>query len=98
MKRVFRIQGEGKVNDIGLRGLTEYPAANDLNPRVTVIQGLIPLCLQAVGDLLRDDVARLAAPAAGTPAPGAARAGVVECPGRVGSVYLLDQELPLPVP
>jgi hypothetical protein len=90
MKRVFRVQGEGKVNDIGLRGLTEYPAVNDLNPRVTVIQALIPLGLHTVGDLLQDEVAR--------PHRGAARAGVVECPGGVGSVYLQDQKLPLPVP
>ena len=42
MKRVFRFQGEGEMNDIGLRGLTEYPAVNDLNPRVTIIQALTP--------------------------------------------------------
>ncbi len=34
MKRVFRIQGEGKVKDIGLRGPAEYPAGDDLNARV----------------------------------------------------------------
>ncbi len=95
MKRVFRIQGEGKVKDIGLRGLAEYPAVNDLNPRVAVIQALIPLGLQAVGDLLRDEVARLAGPRY---ARTGGQPGLVRWSAQGGSVYLLDQKLSMPVP
>lgn len=95
MKRVFRIQGKGKVNDIGLRGLADYPAVDDLDPRVAVIQALIPLGLQAVGELLQDEVTRLAgrryARTGGQP-------GLVRWSAQGGSVYLLDQKLPVSVP
>jgi transposase-like protein len=95
MKRVFRIEGGGKVKDIGLRGLAASPAVDDLNPRVAVIQALIPLGLQAVGDLLQDEVTRLAGPryarAGGQP-------GLVRWSQQPGSVYLADQKVPLPVP
>ncbi len=33
MKRVFRIQGKGKVKDIGLRGLGEYPQVDHLDAK-----------------------------------------------------------------
>lgn len=95
MKRVFCLQGEGKVKDIGLRGLAEYPAVDDLNPRVAVIQALIPLGLQAVGDLLQDEVARLAGPRY---ARTGGQPGLVRWSAQEGSVYLLDQKLPVPVP
>ncbi len=62
MKRVFRIQRGGKVKDIGLRGLGECRDVEGLEAKVALIQALIPLGLQAVGDLLRDEVARLAGP------------------------------------
>jgi len=95
MKRVFRIQGEGKVKDIGLRGLVDYPAVDDLDPRVAVIQALIPLGLQAVGDLLQDEVTRLAGPRY---ARTGGQPGLVRWSAQGGSVYLLDQKLPVPVP
>jgi len=95
MKRVFRIQGKDKVKDIGLRGLAEYPAVDDLNPRVAVIQALIALGLQAVGDLLQDEVTRLAGPRY---ARTGGQPGLVRWSAQGGSVYLLDQKLPVPVP
>jgi transposase-like protein len=95
MKRVFRIQGKGKVKDIGLRGLAEYPAVEDLNTRLALIQALIPLGLQAVGDLLRDEVTRLAGPRY---ARTGGQPGLVRWSQQPGSVYLLDQKLPVAVP
>jgi transposase-like protein len=95
MKRVFRIQGKDKVKDIGLRGLAEYPAVDDLNPRVAVIQALIPLGLQAVGALLQDEVTRLAGPRY---ARTGGQPGLVRWSAQGGSVYLLDQKLPVSVP
>ena len=62
MKRVFRIQGEGTVKDIGLRGLADYQDVDGLNAKVALIQALIPLGLQAVGDLLAEEVTQLAGP------------------------------------
>lgn len=95
MKRVFRIQGEGKVKDIGLRGLAEYPAVDELTPRVAAIQALIPLGLQAVGALLQDEVTRLAGPRY---ARTGGQPGLVRWSAQPGSVYLLGQKLPVPVP
>jgi putative transposase len=95
MKRVFRIQGEGKVKDIGLRGLGEYRDVDGLDAKVALIQALIPLGLQAVGDLLAEEVTQLAG-------PGYARTGgqpgLVRWSHQGGSVYLADQKLALPVP
>ncbi len=62
MHRVFRIQGEGKVKDIDLRGLGGYPQVEGLTTKVALIQALIPLGLQAVGDLLAEEVTQLAGP------------------------------------
>ena len=95
MKRVFRIQGEGKVKDIGLRGLANHPEIDGLDAKVALIQALIPLGLQAVGDLLAEEVTQLAGPwyarTGGQP-------GLVRWSQQHGSVYLADQKLPTPVP
>jgi putative transposase len=95
MKRVFRIQGEGKMKDIGLRGLGDYRAVDGLDARVALIQALIPLGLQAVRDLLAEEVTQLAglryARTGGQP-------GLVRWSQQPGSVYLADQKVPLPVP
>ena len=95
MKRVFRIQRGGKVKDIGLRGLADYPAADDVDAKVALIQALIPLGLQAVGDLLAEEVTQLAGPRY---ARTGGQPGLVRWSGQEGSVYLLDQKLPVPVP
>ena len=36
MKRVFRIQSEGKVKEVGLRGLATVPAAEDVDSAVAL--------------------------------------------------------------
>lgn len=95
MKRVFRIQGKGKMKDVGLRGLGDSPEIDRLDARVALIQALIPLGLEAVGDLLAEEVTQLAgaryARTGGVP-------GYVRWSQQPGSVYLADQKLPLPVP
>jgi putative transposase len=95
MKRVFRIQGEGKVKDIGLRGLAEYRDVDGLDAKVALIQALIPLGLQAVGDLLAGEVTQLAGPRY---ARTGGQPGLVRWSHQGGSVYLADQKLALPVP
>jgi len=95
MKRVFRIQGEGKVKDIGLRGLGEYRDVDGLDAKVALIQALIPLGLQAVGDLLAEEVTQLAGPRY---ARTGGQPSLVRWSQQGGSVYLADQKLPLPVP
>mgnify|MGYP001278344589 FL=1 len=95
MKRVFRIQGEGKVKDIGLRGLGDYRDVEGLDAKVALIQALIPLGLQAVGDLLAEEVTQLAGPRY---ARTGGQPGLVRWSHQGGSVYLADQKLALPVP
>ncbi len=95
MKRVFRIQGEGKMKDIGLRGLGAYRQVDGLDAKVALIQALIPLGLQAVGDLLAEEVTQLAGPRY---ARTGGQPGLVRWSQQPGSVYLADQKLPLPVP
>jgi threonine dehydrogenase-like Zn-dependent dehydrogenase len=36
MKRGFRVQGKGKVKDIGLRGLADYPEVERLNTEALI--------------------------------------------------------------
>lgn len=95
MKRVFRIQGNGKMKDIGLRGLGEYRDVEGLDAKVALIQALIPLGLQAVGDLLAEEVTQLAGPRY---ARTGGQPGLVRWSQQPGSVYLADQKLPTPVP
>lgn len=95
MKRVFGIRGEGKVKDIGLRGLANHPEIDRLRAEVAAIQALIPLGLHAIQDLFKEEVSHLAgtryARTGGIP-------GYVRWSQQPGSVYLLDQKLPVPVP
>ncbi len=95
MKRVFRIQGEGKVKDVGLRGLGAYRDLEGLDAKMALIQALIPLGLQAVGDLLAEEVTQLAGPRY---ARTGGQPGLVRWSQQHGSVYLADQKLPTPVP
>jgi len=92
MKRVFRIQGQGKMKDVGLRGLDAVPEADRLDAKVALIQALIPVGLQAVADELEAEVLRLAGPKHQRTGglPGAVRWG-----HQRGSIYLADQKLPI---
>ncbi|WP_337288786.1 hypothetical protein [Candidatus Methylomirabilis sp.] len=62
MKRVFRLQGKGKLKDVGLRGVARHIEIEDVNTTVTLIQALIPLGLRAVGEALAAEVTRLVGP------------------------------------
>ncbi len=92
MKRVFRIQGKGKVKDIGPRGLAAHPEVEEVNTTVALIQALIPLGLQAASEALVAEVTRLAGPkhrrTGGIP-------GYVRWCHQRGSIYLADQKLPI---
>ncbi len=95
MRRVFRIQGKGKVKDIGLRGLANHPEIDRLKAAGAAIQALIPLGLQAVQDLFQEEVTQLAGPRY---ARTGGQPGLVRWSQQPGSIYLLDQKLPVPVP
>lgn len=70
-------------------------ADQDLDVRIALIQALIPLGLEAVGDLLKDEVERLAGPWYSRKSSDALyrRWGKQK-----GSVFLADQKLPIRVP
>ncbi len=59
MKRVMRIQGQGKVKDVGLQALSKVPALEDPDAKIALIQALIPLGLQTVAETLQDEVSML---------------------------------------
>lgn len=74
---------------------TVVPAGKDLDTRIALIQALIPLGLQAVGDVLQQEVDGLAGPryARDDGVPHLVRWG-----RQRGAVYLADQKLPILVP
>src|SRR5574337_802660 len=92
MKRVFRIQGKGKVKDVGRRGLATHPQIEDINTTVALIQALIPLGVQTCALPISAEVPRLVGPrysrTGGSP-------GHVRWCRQQGSVYLADQKLPI---
>ena len=95
MKRVFQIQGQGKVKDVGLRGLAAVPTAEDVDSTVALIQELIPLGLKAVAEALEAEVVALAGEWYSR--TGGHR-GLVRWNQERGSVYLADQKLPITYP
>lgn len=92
MKSVVRIQPEGKVKDGDPRSLAHVPEAGTIDSKVALIQALIPLGLQAVAEALEEEVTVLAGPryrrTGGQP-------GHVRWGHQRGSVYLMDQKLPI---
>lgn len=91
MSTVLRIGPQGKVETAGPTPVT----ADDLDPRIVLIQALIPLGLQAVAEVLQQEVQALAGPryAREDGVPHLVRWGQQR-----GSVYLADQKLPVQVP
>ena len=87
MKRVLRIQCQGKTKKVRLEALGTVPGASDLDSKVAVIQALIPLGLQAVEEALKAEVVALAGEryrrTDGQP-------GLVRWSQQQGSVCLLD--------
>ncbi len=95
MRNVIRITKEGKVRPIRRRALDRIPAVDDRASLVALIQAVIPLGLQAVEDVLQHEVTELAGErysrTGGQP-------GLVRWGHQPGSVYLLDQKLPIVYP
>jgi len=92
MRNVIRITKEGKVRPLRRRAESTIPTVDDQASLVALIQAVIPLELQAVADVLNKEVTELA---------GARYSRTGGQPGYVrwcrqrGSVYLLDQKLPV---
>jgi hypothetical protein len=80
------------VKDVGLRGLANHSKGEQVDTTVALIQALIPLGLQAAGEALKAEVTHLAGPrhsrTEGMP-------GYVRWCRQRGSIYLLDQKLPI---
>lgn len=95
MKKVVRIERGRKVKMMPTQVLRTVPGDGEVESLVEVIQALIPLGLAAVEEALEGEVRRLA---------GERYQRESRPPGRVrwgrqaGSVYLLDQKLPVRVP
>ena len=92
MKRVMRIQRQGKVKDVGLQALSKVPALEELDAKIALIQALIPLGLQAVAETLKAEVAALTGERYQR---SGGRPGAVRWSSQRGSVSLLDQTLPI---
>ena len=90
MSTVIRVSGKGQMQFVGKRQAGEW--AEDLGTRVAMIQALIPLGLEAVRDVLQQDVERLAG---ARYAREGGRPGHVRWSKERGSVYLGDQKLPI---
>ncbi len=92
MRRVVRIRKQGKLRDVRRCALAAVPPVEERASLVALIQALIPLGLEAVGEALEDEVTALAGDrysrTGGQP-------GVVRRSQQRGSVYLLDQTLPI---
>jgi transposase-like protein len=92
MKNVVRITPEGKVKPLGRGAVAGPPPIEPGEAKVALIQELIPLGLQAVAESLDAEVTLLAGPrysrTGGAP-------GHVRWSREQGSVYLLDQKLPI---
>ncbi len=95
MKKVVRIGKGRKVRVMPAEVLRTIPGEAEVDSRVELIQALIPLGLAAVEDALSWEVRRLAGERYQRPGrpPGQVRWG-----RQRGSVYLLDQKVPLVVP
>jgi len=95
MKSVVQIQRQGKVKDVRASAAGSRLPTEEIDSTVALIQALIPLGLQAVGEALDAEVTALA----GTRyCRTDGRPGVVRWGQQPGSVYLADQKLPVPVP
>ena len=91
MPTVLRVQKGVKVEEGERVDLATLPTGTDgLEIRVALIQALIPLGLQAVEELLHQDVEALVGPryARGQRAPGLHR-----WTQQAGAIYLADQKL-----
>jgi len=93
MRSIVRIGGAGKGT--GGRGTGAVAEPNRLDARVELIQALIPVGLEAVQELLQQEVTALAG--ARYQRGGGVR-GYARWGGQDGSVYLADQKVAIRVP
>ena len=97
MRSMLRVGPKGKAAAVNRKAHEALvaDAAGGLDSRVALIQALIPLGLEAVNDLLQQEVTALAGPRYQRDAglPGHARWG-----SQPGSVYLADQKVAVDVP
>lgn len=95
MRTIVRVSKQGKIRPVRRRALDAIPAVDDQASLVALIQAVIPLGLHAVGDVLDAEVTKLAGErycrTGGQP-------GLVRWGQQPGSVYLLDQKLPIVYP
>lgn len=96
MDSITRRRGKGKIKIIdkkrALNELQQLGGINDMDIKISLIQALIPVGLEKVKDILQDEVTRLA----GAPR----KHGKINTRwgSQGGSVYLLDQKIPIDVP
>ena len=97
MRSIVRIAGRGKrgVNQESNGVLGSEGVAASLNSRVELIQALIPLGLEAVQDVLQQEVTALAG---ARYARAGGQAGHARWGRQAGSVYLADQKVSIQVP
>jgi putative transposase len=94
MPSVIRISAQGKAKDLGRTDAATEGNLTDLDTMVPLIQALIPLGLQAFGEVMRAEVAALAGArysrTGGQP-------GLVRWGRQRGSIFLADQKVPVAV-
>ena len=95
MTRVFQMREQGKVKEVGRRTLATVPGTDQLESQVALIQALIPLGLQAVAEVLEEEVIALAGERYRRVG---GQSGVVRWSHQKGSVYVADQKLPIRYP
>jgi transposase-like protein len=95
MKRILRVDRGVKVRRARVKEICELPLdVMDVDTKVELIQALIPIGLRHVQEVLEEEVKQLAGERYKRDGlPGYDRWGK-----QGGSVYLLDQKLPIPVP
>lgn len=76
----------------GIKSMEGMKRINDLDVKISLIQSLIPMGLDSVNDVLQDEVMRLAG------AKGRHGKENVRWSKQWGSVYLLDQKVPVKIP
>jgi len=95
MRTIVRVSKQGKIRPVRRRALDAIPAVDDQASLIALIQAVIPLGLHAVGAVLEAEVTKLAGDrysrTGGQP-------GLVRWGQQQGSVYLLDQKLPIAYP
>lgn len=94
MPSVIRIGAQGKAKAAQGQQVESHPALTDLDTMIPLIQALIPLGLQAFGEVIQAEVAQLAGAryrrTGGQP-------GLVRWGHQPGSIFLADQKVPVAV-